>query len=363
MKSKHLFNSLLYFIKYFYLCNPFRCRKINQEQIKFIHSIPQNIKQAIVFIVPGFDIVNGGVLSIFSLAEETRKLFKNSEKMVFLCSMPGEPPILRFTKFQNRFRVVSFECFLKNTMRFDNLLVHLPENRVNKIVQYIDHYHPLLSKMTIAFNILLQNINLAPLKTNIDYLKKIGKVSCTTAHEAYTNKITEERLGIEIQKMSVYVSPEQYENVTFENKKDQIVVSPDKDPNKKRILNKIKECEYACKLIQVNNMTYDNYKKLLSGSKWALTFGEGLDGYFVETVFSGGIAFAVYNTNFFTSDFKDLETVYSSFDEMNNKIVEDLTRLNNKASFCEYQKRQFDLCAKYYKYSEYVANIKMFYSM
>jgi len=48
----------------------------------------------------------------------------------------------------------------------------------------------------------------------------------------------------------------------------------------------------------IRNLTYDQYKSLVSRAKWALTFGEGLDGYFIEPVFSGAIAFAVYNEQF-----------------------------------------------------------------
>jgi len=38
--------------------------------------------------------------------------------------------------------------------------------------------------------------------------------------------------------------------------------------------------------------------------------GEGLDFTHFETVFSGGVAFAVYNSRFFTDAFASLETVY-----------------------------------------------------
>jgi hypothetical protein len=61
-------------------------------------------------------------------------------------------------------------------------------------------------------------------------------------------------------------------------------------------------------------MTYQEYKATISKAKWALTFGEGLDGYFVEPIFSGDSSFSVYNPSFFIEDSWSLRTVYRDYD-------------------------------------------------
>jgi hypothetical protein len=108
-------------------------------------------------------------------------------------------------------------------------------------------------------------------------------------------------------------------------------------------------------------MTYEDYKRTVERAKWALTFGEGLDNYFIEPVFSGGVSFSVYNAAFFTQDFKSLRTVYLDYDTLLEKIALDIKILDNEKNYSNYQRIQFALCHKYYKYNEYIKNLESFY--
>ena len=108
-------------------------------------------------------------------------------------------------------------------------------------------------------------------------------------------------------------------------------------------------------------MTYEQYKQTISRAKWALTFGEGLDGYFIEPVFSGSISFSVYNASYFTVDFKDMPTVYESYDAMSQRICRDITSLDSEPAYTNYNSRLFDLCHRYYNYGDYVRNLEAFY--
>lgn len=92
-----------------------------------------------------------------------------------------------------------------------------------------------------------------------------------------------------------------------------------------------------------------------------MTFGEGLDGYFVEPVFSGGISFSANNSKFFTEDFKSLRTVYDNYDVLIKNICLAIKDLDTEKTYVEYQKRQYDICSKYYSYREYVNNLKSLY--
>ena len=126
------------------------------------------------------------------------------------------------------------------------------------------------------------------------------------------------------------------------------------------ILSKLKEIpDLTIQIIE--NITYEKFKKLIARAKWSITFGEGLDGYLVEPIFSGAIGFAVFNEDFFTSDFAGLSTIYPSMEVLREKIVKDISRLDNKSDYACYQKAQFDLCAKYYSQEEYKRNISAFY--
>lgn len=219
--------------------------------------------------------------------------------------------------------------------------------------------------------------NLPPLEKYVAYLEKlwegrwltndgeirqkIGRVTCTTAHEAYSSPAMERQLGYPLHKLSVYVSPEQYDKKCYSEKENLMIVSPDEHPMKDKIMRLISSQFPNLSLRIIRNLTYEEYKKTISQAKWALTFGEGLDGYFVETVFSGGISFAVYNDNFFTGEFKNLRTVYPSFDTLIAKICKDIRNLDNESAYAEYQKEQYNLCSRYYNYNQYIDNLSSFY--
>lgn len=67
-----------------------------------------------------------------------------------------------------------------------------------------------------------------------------------------------------------------------------------------------------------------------------ITFGEGLDGYFAQTFLMQGVAFAVYNKHFFpeSEDF-NTENIFTSYDEMKEKIVESILMYERDESLRE----------------------------
>jgi hypothetical protein len=158
---------------------------------------------------------------------------------------------------------------------------------------------------------MLQNIDLAQ-GQNIDELRRFGYVTVTTAHDAYSNKVTRETLGVPLHKLSVFMGPELFKRSLYPDKKPILVVSHDAHPLKEDVLGLIARAHPQLEIRIVQNMSYEEYKALILEAKWSLTFGEGLDGYFVEPIFSGGNFFAVFNDRFFTPAFAELETVYPS---------------------------------------------------
>ena len=142
-------------------------------------------------------------------------------------------------------------------------------------------------------------------------------------------------------------------------KKELIVISPDEHPFKEKILQLLYKTNLEVKILQ--NLPYNEFKEIVSRAKWAITFGEGLDGYILEPIFSGTIGFAVYNEDFFTEDFKNSNGIYSSYTEMADSIIPDIKMLDQESNYEVFQKKQFDLCAKHYNYNEYKQNIRLFY--
>ena len=141
---------------------------------------------------------------------------------------------------------------------------------------------------------------------------------------------------------------------------------PDKNGNTPESNEKFRQINEAYNYLKreikiIQNMTYEQYKQTISRAKWALTFGEGLDGYFVEPVFSGAISFSVYRPEFFTKEFQPLRTVYASYDVLTEKICSDIKELDNAVEYELYHRRQFELCANEYNHANYVRNLELFY--
>ena len=210
---------------------------------------------------------------------------------------------------------------------------------------------------------MLQNIKQLPptASADIQFLKRFGKVTVTTAHKRYCTLENARQFGVPFHLLSVFVSPEKYVRKQYSEKENLMIISPDYHKDKQEIIETIKRNIPDLKIIEIKNMKYEDYKKTIENAKWALTFGEGLDGYFVETIFSGGIAFAVYNEEFFTTDFKTLQTVYPDYKTLQEQICKDIKRMDTEREYTAYQEHQYALCAKYYNYHDYVRNLEAFY--
>ena len=342
--------------------------KIRKSQNRLLKkNYDQNSKRLIIFLTSGYDMVSGGILSISSIYEETKNLTDIHGAETILCSVPGEPLLLKYTKFRNENCIYNFSQILSFFQNLDSLLIHIPEYACAHILDNIskEQYSVLDCIKNLHINIMIQNIDIAMDNLGkIESLKqRFNYVTGTMAHENYSNPENRLKLGFPIHKFSTYVSPEQYNYKNCKEKEDLIIVSQpdDKHPMRDEVLRLLQEEFPEMEIKVIENVTYDEFKKVISRAKWALTFGEGLDGYFIEPIFSGAVSFSVYNSRFFTKDFESLETVYSDYDELINKMPMDLRRFDNEIIYKNYQKKQFELCSKYYDHNEYLENLKLFY--
>ena len=302
-------------------------------------------------------------MSIVSVCEETARLKEVHNSQTILCTLNNEHLLLKHEMFANDTDVFRFEQLAGYFTAAEYVLIHLPEFLVKYFV-------PLLSAKDKSWitglkgchlNIMNQNILLMPDPGIVRSLTETcSTVTITTAHQKYCTQYYRAYYGVPIHKLSVWISPEQYQFTPWEHKEALLVVSPDKHPMKEVILEQLQKIEgLTIQIIQ--DLTYEEYKVLVSRAKWALTFGEGLDGYFIEPVFSGAVAFAVYNEAFFTPDFQELCTVYASYDNLTENINNDIAAIDKQNAYVPYQRQQFDICARYYSREVYRKNIEAFY--
>jgi len=325
--------------------------------------IAAGTKRLIVFLTPGYEARAGGVLSIAAIYKESAGLSDLHRAKVALCTVPGDDPLfLKYTWFENSNYLLDLNAVLRSCANLEYLQLHIPEYAVNRMSEWLNAVSSSLLRNIREnhLNIMIQNIDLIE-GQNIAELKRFGKVTATTAHEAYGNSATRQMLGVSVHKLGVRFGPELYQRTADSDKKPILVVSPDAHPLKDEVLRQIARAHPQLEIRIVCNLSYQEYKALISRAKWALTFGEGLDGYFAETIFSGGNSFAVFNERFFTPAFAALETVYPSWEILLERMPVDLQRLDEPVNYDRCWREAYDLLTSLYSTDQFSENLRAFY--
>jgi hypothetical protein len=319
-------------------------------------------KRLIVFLTPGFELRTGGVLSIGAIYGESIALRRIHRARVALCVVPGDPPLFKYTWFQNRNYILDLESVLNRCKKLDYLMLQIPDYAVNRVLDWRASASGMLvgNVREVHFNVLLQNIDQIE-GQNVAALKRFGKVTCTAAHEAYTNLATREALGVPLHRLGVCIGPELYSRSSYQEKEPLLIVSHDEHPLKQQVLERIAEDCPELKIEVIQNLRYEDYRKLIRRAKWSLTFGEGLDAYFLEVVWSGGVPFAVFNERFFTPAFAELETVYSSWEILTQSIAADLKRLDEPEAHTRSWRKAYELLSVLYCTERFRRNLRLFY--
>jgi hypothetical protein len=315
----------------------------------------------VVFLVPGLDEVNGGLMSIFSIAKESARHFEGQSVQVSICTALRNPPLRRYTKFDNDAKLFPFRCLIDSIRSDASVMVHAPEVAVQSMLLNKWSFYQ-RDNIDWRFNILLQNIDLIPSYACVARLKELGKVTATIAHAAYANEQTAARLGCPVHFLSTWICPEAFRRTDFEEKDRLIVVSPDAHPLKRELIQRFAQKFPDHKVIEIRKMTYRQYRETTQRAKFSFSFGEGLDGYFGELIFSGGIGMTIYNDRFFTPDYEGLDGVFRNPERDLNCITDFMASANNPQSYREIAGRQFAMLSKKYVRAEYLENIRSFYA-
>jgi hypothetical protein len=327
----------------------------------FTNTLAFRTKRLIVFLTPGLDFPSGGVWSIAAIYRETEALRDLHQAKVALCLVPGDPPLLKYTWFQNRNYLLDLEMLLEKCGPLDSLLLHIPEYAVNRLIDWLSsHATKLRNIRDLHLNVMVQNIDMIKMQ-DVSGLMRFGKVTCTTAHEAYTDLATREALGVPLHRLSCCNGPERYSLSGYQDKEHLLIVSNDEHPLKEEVIHEIKRKLPALEIQVIQNLSHEEYLNLVRRAKWSLTFGEGLDAYFADPIFSGGVSFAVYNERFFTPAFAELETVYSSWEVLLERMTTDLQRLDEPVAYERCWRRPYDLLSSLYSMDRFRQNLRLFH--
>ncbi len=301
-------------------------------------------------------------MAIALMYQESQALRDIHQARVVMCTVPGDPPLLKYTWFENSRYMLDLESALKRCGSLDYLLLHIPDFKVNEVAQWLTSVSQtlLLNVRALHLNVMVFNIDMIK-GQGIAALAGFGRVTCTTAHAAYSNAATRAAIGVPLHRLLICTGAEFYSPAEYREKESLLVVSPDAHPSRELVLQQIARRLPELRVQVIQDLSYEEYKKLIRRAKWSLTFGEGLDGYFAEPVFSGAISFAVFNPRFFTPAFAELENVYSSWEVLLEKITEDIVRLDEPVAYKQSWQRAYDLLSKQLDTNRFREHLRSFY--
>lgn len=322
-------------------------------------------EKLIVFLIPPVNGINGGIMSIFSLCETTRTIVKDA--MCLIATYPGKMTYARNDNFINDEQIYRWEQIINIPKQLKSLILHIPEYYVKEFyTDLTDKEIEFLNKIPdLQINIMNQNIELMPEPETLREIESLTKnITQTIAHNRYATQEVCEKWKIPTHLFSVNVPIDKYKSYPFEEKEKIIVLSPDENEYKAGIVNKLANELPDFRLITVQNMKFSEYMDLISRAYFTITFGEGFDGYFSQPVRVGSVSFAVYNDNFFPDkSWNDLDNVFSSYQEMEENIVQKMQELlRNKELYYSIAKTTAEKRNMLYSVDKFKNNLERYYN-
>lgn len=336
-------------------------KKTQDEQIA--KEYDSSIEKLIVFLVPEEDVISGGVMSINSIAKVSKDLKEIHHSEVIICTMPNPRTFLKYSKFKADFNIYRFDQLLNYFKRLNNLIIHIPEIYVRPFLAFLspNQQNWLKNIQYVQINVLNQNIEFMPRPRYVNYLKELSnKVTMTCAHKKYCVSQMRTSYDIDVHLFSTS-NFTKYQYRKYVEKDDLLVYSPDFHPMKEHILTKLRNDFPDLELLEIRNMSYREYLDTIARAKWAITFGEGLDGYFSESIRSGAMAFSVRNMNFFDDSYDSVPNVFDDYSQMQEKISEFMREYSDSCKFDRLVRKCIEIDAKLYNDVEYVENIRQYY--
>jgi hypothetical protein len=318
----------------------------------------------IVFLVPGFETITGGILSIFQIYYATKAIYQKNDKSIYMMSYANSRRILHYRWFKNEVTIYPFDMLMNTKYKLNTLVVHVPEYYVNRFLNELnDEQIIYLKKISnLQINVMNQNIELMPQPKELLKLQELtDNITITTAHLKYSTPEFREYYGVPTHYLSSWFDNEEVYPLPYEEKENILIVSPDNHPLKTAILNQISINLPLIKIIVIKNIKYEEYKSLEKKAKWSITFGEGCDGYLLGPILRGGIGFAVYNEVFFTAEYSQIDSVFNSFDELQQSIIDFIVENDNKINYEKVNKKARAIVEKDYSPSIFENNVKDFY--
>lgn len=279
-------------------------------------------RRAMVFLVPGADVVNGGLMSICHIAARSQAMREVHGCEVLLVTLPGKATISAFSGFENDRKIFRFEQLETVLDGLEELYIQIPEVYIPAFLEYLEQHPGVFQGIPDRrLNILNQNIEQMPDVAVTDRLAGyFTGVTQTCAHERYCTAGQRARYKMPLHLLPADI-PSRFYQIPYGEKENLIAYSNDENPHKERVLEELKKGLPEYRFLMIENMAYDEYLRTISRAKWTLTFGEGWDAYYIQPYFSRSIGFAVFNEAFCPERMRASPTAFPDYETLPERMV------------------------------------------
>jgi FkbM family methyltransferase len=292
-------------------------------------------ERLIVFFNVARDVIGGGMLSINRFVANARALFAESDTVQVVASgVPLNLSAVTYSLFDTAAPQIAFP-YITEASNAEDVWLFIPEVFAVEFALMLTSFERewLLTRRKLTIVIMNQNNDLMPSPQELQkaFFPLSAKVIVTTAHTRYCTQRLSSRYGVPFKQLTPFLPPVAHK--ALHEKERIIMLSPDQiegDPHgftREDVVNKLESALPEFKFVTVRDMTVNEYLDLASRAMFSLTFGEGLDGYFIEPVLGGGVSFAIYNSTFFPERFQEAKTLYLGWGELISNLPEVVRKL------------------------------------
>ncbi|MEA5136748.1 MAG: glycosyltransferase [Candidatus Fimivivens sp.] len=321
-------------------------------------------ERLIVYLIPDFDQICGGMMCIANYHHDVKSLEATKGYESILATVPSRNTFPDYTKFDAHGHVYRFSQILKYFTNLKEVIFHIPEYQFEKFLYCLSPEEGawLSNHPGVKINLMNQNNELMPEPQTVDILRTmVPNLTMTCAHKQYCNDNIRTTYSMPLHYIPADKKIE-FSSMPYKEKKDLLLLSPDVNPMKDIIVRNIEKAFPNIKIVIIENMPFKTYLSLLAQAKWVISFGEGFDGYTVESIYSDTISFSVFNDTFFDEDFKKWPNMYDSYEELCYNIVDDMKKLDNPNSYNSFLKEVQKYCHNEFAQHRYEERLNDYYS-
>lgn len=317
-----------------------------------------------VVVIPEYNMMGGGVYSLFSIASAVYKLRFKHNYEVLLMTRPNKrrSTYIRQKHFRTDIDVFRLEQIVR-CQKAKNVYLHIAEYMIPDIVARLNKetLNYLRSRAHLFVNILNQNIDLMPKPEKLSDLRTLcEQLTQSVAHHAYFSQSVADKYNTPLLLLPAYTDLSNYPSISEEKKQKLIIYSPDEASWKKALLERLVKELPDYELREIRGITFDKFMDLATICRYSITFGEGFDGYLAQPVYQGGVGFAIYNERFFPSDsMRGFINIFESEDDILSNIIHRIREMDKDPDlYKETNRKMMDVYNRLYSWQGYLLSIE-----